>query len=153
MKKFLLSLCVLAVASVCVFMTSCKDEDDDAENNTVFAAIANTIAQNQDPTCTYTYTLTVGGKTTTYNSAEDLADALVELPQGTVADVAVVATLPDGTKKPGTSTKITVPGQGQKVSGTIEIPQGGSKGPKTGKIDITWPTTVTPQHNGGAAGN
>jgi len=146
MKKFLLSLCVLAVASVCVFMTSCKDEDDNASNNEgLFTAIASKL----DPSCTYTFVM--GGKT--YTTVEELVQALAEQPAGTAATVTVNATTPDGTKKSG-SISGTVVAPGQTSSITYDIPQRGN--PKQGRMEVTWNTTVTPKdkiHNGGAAGN
>ena len=146
MKKFLLSLCVLAVASVCVFMTSCKDEDDNTSN---YETVFNAIAPLLDPSCTYTYVL--AGKT--YDNLEDLAAAMAELPTGSTATVTVNATTADGQKKSGSVTG-TVPAPGKQSSISYDIPQGGNKADRTGKVNVTWPTTVTPKtHNGGAAGN
>jgi hypothetical protein len=145
MKKFLLSLCVLAVASVCVFMTSCKDEDDTPQNKeTMFNAISSLL----DPSCTYTFK--VGGKS--YSTVEDLVDALVATPAGSSINVVVDADTPNG-KKSGSITG-TVPAAGQKTTVTYIIPQRGN--PKTGHMDVQWNTSapiVIEQHNGGAAGN
>lgn len=145
MKKFLLSLCVLAVASACVFMTSCKDEDDTTSNyETMFTAISSLL----DPSCTYTFN--VGGKT--YTTVEDLVQALVATPAGTPINVDVNANTPNG-KKNGSITG-TVPGTGQKTTVTYNIPQRGN--PKTGHMDVQWNTSapvVIDIHNGGAAGN
>ena len=64
MKKFLLSLCAVAVAGVCLFMTSCKDDDDPI----IYNNIAEAIQKVQDQEATYTYTL--NGQT--YNSLSAL---------------------------------------------------------------------------------
>jgi hypothetical protein len=145
MKKFLLSLCVLAVASACVFMTSCKDEDDTTSNyETMFNAISSLL----DPSCTYTFK--VGGKS--YTTVEDLVQALVATPAGSSVNVDVEAATPNG-KKNGSITG-TIPAAGQKTTVTYNIPQRGN--PKTGHMDVQWNTSapiVIEQHNGGAAGN
>lgn len=145
MKKFLLSLCVLAVASACVFMTSCKDEDDNTSNyEDIFSAVYSLL----DPSCTYTFTY--GGKP--YKTVEDLAEALVNTPApGGNFTVGVDATLPDGSKKTGGSiTGKVTPGKSGNINYHIPTRDGFRDGSKT----IVWPSnSPIPPHNSSTAGN
>lgn len=146
MKKFLLSLCVFAVASACVFMTSCKDEDDNVQN---YESILTAVSSMLDPTCTYTFTY--GGKT--YTTVEDLAEALANTAgNGSNVTIGVDATLPDGSKKTGGSVSGKVPGPGKAGNFNFHIPV--PNGFKDGSKTVIWPS-VSPvdPHNSSTAGN
>ncbi len=142
MKKFLLSLCVLAVASVCVFMTSCKDSDEFNThiNNNVKSEIA--AAQDAD----YTYTYVLNGQT--YNSLDALNKAIDELPAGSEGNtIYVVATPTDGgPAKTGKTSTFATPKPGEKaVVVSVEVPGDTNK-----TAEVTLNTTVESQHSGGA---
>ena len=142
MKKFLLSLCVLAVASVCVFMTSCKDSDE--FNTHINNNAASMIAAVQDAGYTYTYVL--NGQT--YNSLDALNKAIDELPAGSEGNtIYVVATPTDGgAPKTGQTTTFSTPKPGEKaVVVHVEVP-----GDTTKDAAVTLQTTVESQHSGGA---
>ena len=120
MKKFLLSFCVLAVASVCVFMTSCKDED-------ALAAAAKNIPAPTVPfgytSATYSYVL----DGVTYNSIEELNAALATMDPGSThtAQVIVTGVATDGTKTvvKGNEFELTIPVEGgEMVIPTVNIP-------------------------------
>lgn len=141
MKKFLLSLCVLAVASVCVFMTSCKDSDE--FNTHINNNVQSQIAAVQDPGYTYTYVL--NGQT--YNSLNALNKAIDELPAGSEGNtIYVVATPTDGgPAKTGKTSTFATPKPGEKAVVSVEVP-----GDTTETTQITLNTTVESQHSGGA---
>lgn len=141
MKKFLLSLCVLAVASVCVFMTSCKDSDE--FNTHINNNAQSQIAAVQDPGYTYTYVL--NGQT--YNSLNALNKAIDELPAGSEGNtIYVVATPTDGgPAKTGKTSTFATPKPGEKAVVSVEVP-----GDTTKTTAITLNTTVESQHSGGA---
>jgi len=141
MKKFLLSLCVLAVASVCVFMTSCKDSDE--FNTHINNNAQSQIAAVQDPGYTYTYVL--NGQT--YNSLNALNKAIDELPAGSEGNtIYVVATPTDGgPAKTGKTSTFATPKPGEKAVVSVEVPGDTNK---TTQINLN--TTVESQHSGGA---
>lgn len=141
MKKFLLSLCVLAVASVCVFMTSCKDSDE--FNTHINNNAQSQIAAVQDPGYTYTYVL--NGQT--YNSLNALNKAIDELPAGSEGNtIYVVATPTDGgPAKTGKTSTFATPKPGEKAVVSVEVPGDTNK-----TTQITLNTTVESQHSGGA---
>ncbi len=141
MKKFLLSLCVLAVASVCVFMTSCKDSDE--FNTHINNNAQSQIAAVQDPGYTYTYVL--NGQT--YNSLNALNKAIDELPAGSEGNtIYVVATPTDGgPAKTGKTSTFATPKPGEKAVVSVEVP-----GDTTKTTQINLNTTVESQHSGGA---
>ena len=141
MKKFLLSLCVLAVASVCVFMTSCKDSDE--FNTHIHNNAQSQIAAVQDPGYTYTYVL--NGQT--YNSLNALNKAIDELPAGSEGNtIYVVATPTDGgPAKTGKTSTFATPKPGEKAVVSVEVPGDTNK-----TAEVTLKTTVESQHSGGA---
>lgn len=141
MKKFLLSLCVLAVASVCVFMTSCKDSDE--FNTHINNNVTSQIAAVQDPGYTYTYVL--NGQT--YNSLDALNKAIDELPAGSEGNtIYVVATPTDGgPAKTGKTSTFATPKPGEKAVVSVEVPGDTNK-----TTEVTLNTTVESQHSGGA---
>ncbi len=151
MKKFLLSLCVLAMASVCVFMTSCKDEDGNEKDyvTQVNSNVAKKIAAAEN-TAVYTYKYTMNGQT--YNTAEELQEAIKELPVGTQAEVQVIATpKAGGTVLYGKKTTFTVPTQGNQISVTFNVPvaENADGSAKEEAVKDTIGTTMTYQHSGG----
>ena len=141
MKKFLLSLCVLAVASVCVFMTSCKDSDEFSTHVTNDAKTV--INQAQDPAYTYTYVL--NGQT--YNSLDALNKAIDELPAGSEGNTIYVVATPTGggAAKTGQTTTFSTPKPGEKTIVKVEVP-----GTTNKDVNVTLVTTVENQHSGGA---
>ena len=141
MKKFLLSLCVLAVAGVCVLMTSCKDDDELATR--VNTNIASVIAAAQDAGYTYTYVL--NGQT--YTSLGAVQDAINDFPAGTTNEIYVVATPNDGGQpKQGEAATFTTPQPGGSTTFTVDVP-----GDTTKPVTVTLNTTLESQHSGGAA--
>ncbi len=142
MKKFLLSLCVLAVAGVCVFMTSCKDDDE--LQTRVNSNVETAIAAAQDD-ANYDYQYVLNGQT--YTSLEALQNAISELPADTQNEVYVVATnKTTGEVKQGTTSSFTAPQPGQSTTVKIEVP-----GTTTTTAEVTLNTTLESQHSGGAA--
>lgn len=142
MKKFLLSLCVLAVAGVCVFMTSCKDDDE--LQTRVNSNVETAIAAAQDD-ANYDYQYVLNGQT--YTSLEALQNAISELPADTQNEVYVVATnKTTGEVKQGTTSSFTAPQPGQSTTVKIEVP-----GTTTQTAEVTLNTTLESQHSGGAA--
>ena len=140
MKKFLLSLCVLAIAGVCVFMTSCKDNDEVATR--VNSNVKTAIAAAQDAGYTYSYVL--NGQT--YNSLDALNNAIADLPAGTQNEIYVVAT-PDGGGAPitGQTTTFTTPQPGQTTTVPVVVP-----GDTNTTVNVVLNTTLEAQHSGGA---
>lgn len=142
MKKFLLSLCVLAVAGVCVFMTSCKDDDE--LQTRVNSNVETAIAAAQDD-ANYDYQYVLNGQT--YTSLEALQNAISELPADSQNEVYVVATnKTTGEVKQGTTSSFTAPQPGQSTTVKIEVP-----GTTTTTAEVTLNTTLESQHSGGAA--
>lgn len=141
MKKFLLSLCVLAVAGVCVFMTSCKDDDElqTRVNSNVETAIKNAEDANYD----YKYVL--NGQT--YTSLEALDQAIKDLPADSQNEIYVVATDKNtGEVKQGATSSFVAPQPGKTTTVNVEVP-----GTTTQTAEITLNTTLESQHSGGAA--
>ena len=141
MKKFLLSLCALAVAGVCVFMTSCKDDDELATR--INSNIVSAIAAAQDAGYTYTYVL--NGQT--FTTPEALQAAINDLPAGSTNEIYVVATPTDGSQPiQGQTATFTAPQPGETTSFTVEVP-----GDTTDTVTVIMNTTLESQHSGGAA--
>ena len=145
MKKFLLSLCVLAAASVCVFMTSCKDDEgtnaDYVSGQTQInkAEAKAEMAKAKDATLgAYTYEL--NGKT--YTSEDALIDAINKMEPG--AEYKITTTNSNGQQA---TTQGVLPAAGSK--GKIEIAFAQADGtPKKAQIDVT--STFEYQHSGGS---
>ena len=136
MKKFLLSLCAVAVAGVCLFMTSCKDDDDPI----IYNNIAEAIQKVQDQEATYTYTL--NGQT--YNSLSALQNAVNNLPADTEFTITVTETK-GGQTKTATSNGRT-PKAGQSSTVEVIVPSIDNDKNETVVVNITAST-----HSGGSA--
>lgn len=136
MKKFLLSLCAVAVAGVCLFMTSCKDDDDPIIYNNITEA----IQKVQDQGATYTYTL--NGQT--YNSLSDLQTAINNLPADTEFTITVTETK-GGETKTATSNGRT-PKVGQSSTVEVIVPSIDNDKNETVVVNMTAST-----HSGGSA--
>lgn len=133
---------MLAVASVCVFMTSCKDDDVPIVN--VTSNVSNLeAAEKANPNTTYKYEL----DGVIYNSVEELQAALNALEPGSTGHTyTVIATDkndPSNTQRSETIS-FTVPTQGS-VTVTFNFPT------PQGTVSVTIIVTVTPTtHSGGA---
>ena len=136
MKKFLLSLCAVAVAGVCLFMTSCKDDDDPI----IYNNIAEAIQKVQDQEATYTYTL--NGQT--YKSLSDLQSAINNLPADTDFTITVTETK-GGQTKTATSNGRT-PKVGQSSTVEVIVPSIDNDKNETVVVNMTAST-----HSGGSA--
>ena len=136
MKKFLLSLCAVAVAGVCLFMTSCKDDDDPSIYNNITEA----IQKVQDQDATYTYTL--NGQT--YKSLSDLQSAINNLPADTDFTITVTETK-GGQTKTATSNGRT-PKVGQSSTVEVIVPSIDNDKNETVVVNMTAST-----HSGGSA--
>ena len=154
MKKFLLSLCVLAVASVCVFMTSCKDDDENYDVKTQVnlpASFVNDIKAKQDANCTYTYE--VNGKVC--NSVEELQAAIAELPAGETAKITVTAkNSTNGATYTATSDFVVPAAKASEATSfnyAIAIPTEADQTGANNKATGTASATETISHSGGAA--
>lgn len=145
MKKFLLSLCVLAVASVCVFMTSCKDEESMEQITRVNVSLSKVFAA-EDPAYTYTYTL----NGVSYTTPEAVQAAVNALPAGSEAVLEITATNnADPTQVKKTSNTIKIPAAGSSVQSTpsnIVVP-----GTVDKTIEVSAVTTTENMHSGGQA--
>jgi hypothetical protein len=133
MKKFLLSLCAIAVAGVCMFMTSCKDDDDPI----IYNNVAEAIQKVQDQAAVYTYTL--NGQT--YNTPAELQAAINALPADTEFTITVTETK-GGESKTATSNGRT-PKTGQSGQATIIVPSID----QDQNIEVV--VDMTAKHNGG----
>lgn len=133
MKKFLLSLCAIAVAGVCMFMTSCKDDDDPI----IYNNVAEAIQKVQDQDAVYTYTL--NGQT--YNTVSELQAAINALPADTEFTITVTETK-GGESKTATSNGRT-PKTGQSSQTTIIVPSID----QDQNIEVV--VDMTAKHNGG----
>jgi len=141
MKKFLLSLCAIAVAGVCLFMTSCKDDDDPIIYNDIASAIKNVM----DPNATYRYWF--DGREVIPPTPEQLQKEIQNAGEGEHTITMEMET-PDGQKQTAT-TNITI-GSG---SGTavLNVPTTNPNGePTTEQVEFHY--TTSERHNGGAAG-
>lgn len=142
MKKFLLSLCMIAVASVCVFsITSCKDDDEAAMQNSknvsgTFEKIINDeIAQG------VSYTFELDG--TTYNNWADAKAALAALPAGNHTFKTTM--MKDGQVYQGNPVTFTVSDTGAVTFG-VDVPLHDALHSNGAKI------TITPAGHSGGAG-
>lgn len=133
MKKFLLSLCAIAVAGVCMFMTSCKDDDDPI----IYNNVAEAIQKVQDQDAVYTYTL--NGQT--YNTVAELQAAINALPADSEFTITVTETK-GGESKTATSNGRT-PKTGQSGQTTIIVPSID----QDQNIEVV--VDMTAKHNGG----
>lgn len=133
MKKFLLSLCAIAVAGVCMFMTSCKDDDDPI----IYNNVAEAVQKVQDQAATYTYTL--NGQT--YSTPAQLQAAINNLPADTEFTITVTETK-DGQTKTATSNGRT-PKTGESGQATIIVPSID----QDKNIEVV--VDMTAKHNGG----
>lgn len=147
MKKFLLSLCVLAAASVCVFMTSCKDDEgtnaDYVSGQTQInkTAAKAEIATAKDATLgAYTYEL--NGKP--YTSEDALIDAISQMEPG--AEYTITTTNSNGQKA---TTQGVLPAAGSTGKIDIAFVQADGTTKKTAQINVT--STFEYQHSGGSA--
>ena len=155
MKKFLLSLCAIAVASACVFMTSCKDDDENYDVKTQVnlpASFVNDIKAKQD--ANYNYTYEVNGKVC--NNEEELKAAIAELPAGQTAQIKVTATPKSGSGAALTSTSdFVVPAakasEATSFNYAIAIPTAADQTGANNKATGTASATETISHSGGAA--
>ena len=148
MKKFLLSLCVLAVAGVCMFMTSCKDGDELATRTRVVNNVEQAIAAVENPNFTYTYVL----NGVSYNSLSDLSRAIENLPAGSENTIYVIAQPNDGGEPiTGPSSPFVTPQPGQPgISVPVVIPDGTGGTGGTGETAIIDIKTIEQDlHNGG----
>ena len=117
MKKFLLSLCMIAVASVCVFsFTSCKDDEEEMMNSTTVSGTMDSIIAAQTAKGV-SYSFTIDGQN--YSSWAAAKDALAKLPAG-VHTVQATMTK-DGKTYTGDATTFTVPENGS-VTVKIDLP-------------------------------
>ncbi len=135
MKKFLLSLCAIAVAGVCMFMTSCKDDDDPIIYNNIKEA----VEKVQDQDAVYEYYLN-GQKVETLEQLQKLLENQVP---GTEVNV-TIKEIKDGQEK--TSSKnITIPTGGTgKQTVVLDIPTIGQNGDVTQVV-----IELEVRHNGG----
>lgn len=133
MKKFLLSLCAIAVAGACLFMTSCKDDDDPITYSDIASALKNVM----DEGATYKYFL--NGHEVIPPTPEQLQKEF----QNVHGDFTLVIeeTTPDGGKNTAT-TNGTITGNGTLI---VNVPTDGGIVP----IEVHYTETI---HNGGAAG-
>ncbi|MCR4994649.1 MAG: hypothetical protein K6A32_04605 [Bacteroidales bacterium] len=140
MKKFLLSFCMLAVASVCVFMTSCKDDDEEAmkQNTTITGNVDDIVAQEIANGVTYSFV--VNG--TTYNSWDDVVADFEDLPAGTYTIQVIMEK--DGETYEGEPTTFTIPTSGSVVV-DVDIPTSDSEHSEGATF------TINKGHGGGAA--
>lgn len=117
MKKFLLSLCMLAVASACVFMASCKDDDELAR-----AKVSGTLEQvvnNEMRQHGVSYTFQLDGQI--YNSYSAFAEAVAALPAGSNHTMSVTMVDKNGNAHKGDSVSFTVPASGS-VTVPVDVP-------------------------------
>lgn len=131
---------MIAIASACVLMTSCKD--DDAPRPKVSANVTElAAAEKANPDMVYTYVL--DGRT--YNNAEELQAALADLEPGSSHNYTVVATdKNDPTNVQRTQVSFTVPTD-TPITITFDFPT------PQGVVTVTITITVTPAtHSGGA---
>lgn len=150
MKKFLLSLCAIAVASACVFMTSCKDEDEYAEQVNV-PSVANAVASAQAAgiTAGLTYSYKLNGQE--YTSPEALQQAIAALEPGTQNNtLEVVAKDAAGNVQVGKASTFNVPaagGQPQQI--VFYVPKNMTDDGANNAATISISTTLVSQHSGG----
>lgn len=138
MKKFLLSLCAVAVAGVCLFMTSCKDDDDPIIYNNIKAAIEQVQDKGED--VKYEYNL----NGTTYSSLDALQNAINNLPADTEFTITVTETK-GGQTKTATSNGRT-PKAGQSSTVEVIVPSIDNNKNETVVVNMTAST-----HSGGSA--
>ena len=116
MKKFLLSLCAIAVTGACLFMTSCKDDDDPIIYNNIKQAIENA----KDADAVYTYSVTVNGVVTEFDNLQDVQTFFEGLAPETQYTITVTE-VKGGQSKTATSGGQT-PSPGENATGTVAIP-------------------------------
>lgn len=153
MKKFLLSLCAIAVASACVFMTSCKDDDEWAEQINV-PSVANAVASAQAAgvTAGLTYSYQLNGQE--YTSPEALQQAIAALEPGSQNNTLVVVAKDPatGASQSGKVTTFSVPavgGQPQQIVFNIPTTTNPTDDGSNNTATISITTTETRQHSGG----
>ena len=139
MKKFLLSLCMIAVASVCVFsLTSCKDDEEDMQNSTTVSGNIDSILSGQTAKGV-SYSFTIDGQT--YPSWAAAKDALSKLPAGTHTIQASMTK--DGKTYQGNPSTFTIPQNGSVVV-SIDLPTSDSLHSTGAQF------TITTGHSGGS---
>ncbi len=143
MKKFLLSICMLAVASVCLFMTSCKDDDEPAVVQ-VTGSLDQVIGDETSTNPGFVYSFELDGRT--YNSLDALKAAIAALPEGTTHTLTVIGTDANGKAHRGNTTTFTSPRAGQSVTIPIDVPLHDADHSQGATLVITAPES----HNGGA---
>ena len=137
MKKFLLSLCMIAVASFCVLsITSCKDDDEMQSTTTVSGNFDSII--NGQTAKGVSYSFVIDGQN--YSSWDAAKNALAGLPAGSHTFQTVMTK--DGQTYKGTPTTFTVPSTGS-VTINVDVPTADAEHSTGAKI------TLTIGHNGG----
>ena len=139
MKKFLLSLCMIAVASICVLsITSCKDDDEMQSTTTVSGNFDSIIKGQIDKGVSYSFV--IDGQN--YSSWDAAKNALAGLPAGSHTFQTVMNK--DGQTYKGTPTTFTVPTSGS-VTFNVDVPTADAEHSTGAKITLT-----VAGHGGGA---